>query len=110
MSAIYVDTPGTWCVLRCARCAQLRGPPPSEQSHDQRPPPPASSASIATRPGPATGSPGAGVGFLTNGHFTAGSHHIFTLGPSTIKVTIINHALFKSHSSPPATRDTCHGC
>ena len=53
MSAIYLNTPGTWCVLRCARCAQLRGPPPSEQSHDQRPPPPASSATITTRPGPA---------------------------------------------------------
>ena len=79
MSVIYLNTPGTWCVLRCARCAQLRGPPPSEQSHDQRPPPPASSASIATRPGPATGSPGAGVGFLTNGPlYSRQSPHLHT--------------------------------
>ena len=77
---------------------------------------PASSASVATRPGPgpatSQGSGHRGLDWASSlmGRFTAGSHHIFTLGPSTIKVTIINHALFKSHSSPRATRDTCHGC
>ena len=70
---IYLYTPGTWCVLRCARCAQLRGPPPSEQSHDQRPPPPRllrqcrHPPRARARHQPGVGSPGAGLGFLTNG-------------------------------------------